>query len=283
MRREMVIFGASLVALQLASSGAQASTPAGSLTPISLALPPTATLLKAPPAAEPTAEAAKPPAVPRRAAKVHAAAVHHVRPAVARPAVQVSAVTAPVEPLPEPPVLSDQEVQVSQVAERNGDHNFLMVDKNLGKIILFQDGKAIFAGPALTGASPADRLPPGVLKEKFSKLNAFDTKVTPAGRYTVSRGRDGDYGTVLDINEIRGRDWGIAIHKVYLGTPSEHRDTRLRSPNDDDKHITFGCINVTPDAIRFLLRELPAKGATPLYILPEDETRTAAFFTPHNS
>jgi hypothetical protein len=114
-------------------------------------------------------------------------------------------------------------------------------------------------------------------------LNALKDKVTPAGRYTVSRGHDDDYGTLLDINECHGKDWGIAIHKVYLGTPSEHRDARLQSPNEEDKHITFGCINVMPTAIQYLLRELPARHVTPLYILPLDDTKTAAYFTPRNS
>jgi hypothetical protein len=182
-----------------------------------------------------------------------------------------------------PPTLSPQEEQVSATAGQNGDQEFLMVDKALGKIILFENDKPVFSGSALTGESSSDRLPPGALHEKFSKLTSLDTKVTPAGRYTVTRGHDSDYGPLLDINEIKGKDWGIAIHQVYLGTPSERRAERLRSSNDQDKHITFGCINVTPEAIRFLMKELPKNRATPLYILPLDETSTAAYFSPHSS
>jgi hypothetical protein len=183
----------------------------------------------------------------------------------------------------QPAALSHQEERVGQIAVENGDQIFVMVDKALGKIILFENGKPVFSGAALTGESTADRLPPGALAERFSQLNALKDKVTPAGRYTVSRGHDDAYGTLLDINEIHGKDWGIAIHKVYLGTPSEHRDVRLQSPNEEDRHITFGCINVTPTAIQYLLRELPARHATPLYILPLDDTKTAAYFTPRNS
>jgi hypothetical protein len=183
----------------------------------------------------------------------------------------------------QPAALSDQEERVGQIAVENGDQIFVMVDKARGKIILFENGKPVFSGAALTGESTADRLPPGALAERFSQLNALKDKVTPAGRYTVSRGHDDAYGTLLDINEIHGKDWGIAIHKVYLGTPSEHRGARLQSPNEEDKHITFGCINVTPTAIQYLLRELPARHATPLYILPLDDTKTAAYFTPRNS
>jgi hypothetical protein len=112
-----------------------------------------------------------------------------------------------------PPALSDQEEEVGRLADGNGDRDFLMVDKALGKIILFENGKPVFAGSALTGQSKADRLPPGELAAKFDNLNALDTKVTPAGRYTVERGYDQEYGgPLLDVKEIKGKDWGIAIH-----------------------------------------------------------------------
>jgi hypothetical protein len=209
----------------------------------------------------------------------HVRRVHPVQPA----AIQPLPVATPEVKTEAPPTLTHQEEQVSETAGQNGDQEFLMVDKALGKIILFENDKPVFSGSALTGESTADQLPPGALHQKFAKLTALDTKVTPAGRYTVTRGHDSDYGPLLDINEIKGKDWGIAIHQVYLGTPSERRAERLRSPNDQDKHITFGCINVTPEAIRFLMKELPKKRATPLYILPLDETSTATYFSPHSS
>ena len=196
--------------------------------------------------------------------------------------------TADASQLPVAPgpavVLSEQQNEVSQIADARGDRNFLMVDKAHGKIILFENGLPIMAGPALTGESRADHLPKSELTEKFDDLNAPKTKITPAGRFTVQRGFDKDVGGELfDVHEIRGKDWGIAIHQVYLGIPSEHRDVRIMSPRDEVKHITFGCINVTRDAIRFLLHELPEKGPTPLYILPEDASQTTAYFTARTS
>jgi hypothetical protein len=95
--------------------------------------------------------------------------------------------------------------------------------------------------------------------------------VTPAGRYTVSVGFDNAYGEILDVNEIQAKDWDIAIHKVWLGAPSEHRDARLRSARDQDKHITYGCIDVDGSTMEQLLARLPSEDTTPLYILPADE------------
>jgi len=191
----------------------------------------------------------------------------------------------PIPALPStPPALSDQEIEAGQLANDRGDKTFLMVDKALGKIILFENGQPIFAGPALTGQSLADRIPKHDLTANFDTLNAVNTKITPAGRYTIARGYDEEVGGPLfDVNEIHGKDWGIAIHQVYLGTPSEHRDKRIRSNNDDDKHITFGCINVTPEALALFLHELPEKGKIPLYVLPEDASQTANYLAPHES
>ena len=186
-------------------------------------------------------------------------------------------------PDPSAVALSDQEQQVSEIAAGRGDRDYLMIDKSRGQIILFREGRPVLSGPALTGESPLDRLPPGVLAKKFTRHAPLNEKVTPAGRFTVSRGHDRELGPTFDINEIDGKDWGLAIHQVYLGTPSEHRGERLRSTTEADNHITFGCINVTPDMMRRLMSDLPNKRSTPLYILPRDTDRTAAFFGSRHS
>jgi hypothetical protein len=177
-----------------------------------------------------------------------------------------------------PPVLSSEAARVSQVAEQNGDKQFLMVDKALGEIILFENGKPVFSGPVLTGASMGDRVPPKVLSFSGTHPLTLDQKVTPAGRFTVTAEVDPEYGRVWTLNEIHGKDWDFAIHQVYLGFAAEHRDARLHSADIADHHITFGCINVEPSTIQTLSRHLPQKGKVPLYILPNDESLVAALF-----
>jgi hypothetical protein len=193
--------------------------------------------------------------------------------------------TADVPVLPStPPVLTSQESDAGQMANAQGDTTFLMVDKARGRIILFENGQPVFAGPALTGQSTADEMPKTELTANFDTLNAPNTKITPAGRYTVQRGFDPEVGGPLfDIHEIRGKDWGIAIHQLYLGIPSEHRDVRIMSPSAEDKHITYGCINISTPSMQVLLHELPGKTLIPLYILPEDASQTAAYLTPRTS
>jgi len=174
--------------------------------------------------------------------------------------------------------LSPQAKLVSQIAARNHDQNFLMVDKLHALLFYFKNGQPIYSDPVLTGASTADRFTPDILAKSFSEPLTQSQKITPAGRYTVTRDYDPLYGIIFEINEIHGKDWSLAIHTVYLGLPHEKRRERLQSPSPHDNLVTYGCMNIDADGIRFLARHLPKKGKTPLYILPRDESATATFF-----
>jgi hypothetical protein len=207
---------------------------------------------------------------------------HHARHSAAAPG-EAGQGIAPQNPagVEFSPGLSSQERQVSEVAAEKGDREFLMIDKALGKLIVFDDGKPVLSGAALTGASADDHFKPGILRKPDSYKFTTDEKVTPAGRFTVSRTYDNELGTTFEINEVHGKDWWIGIHRVYLGIPSEHRQERLQSGNPEAEHITFGCINVAPETLHYLTAHLPRKGKTPVYILPRDETATLEFFAPH--
>jgi hypothetical protein len=170
--------------------------------------------------------------------------------------------------------LSPAATWVSQIAARNGDRTFILVDKARGKLFLFANGAPIFTSAALTGSSLADRLPYDALSKTFAEASDLRYRVTPAGRFTVSPGHDRTYGNTLDINEIKGRNWIIAIHLV----PSQSREARLASTSDQDKHATEGCVNVDANTIRVLTRLLEMRRSTPLYIVPNDERMVSQFF-----
>lgn len=178
------------------------------------------------------------------------------------------------------PGLSPVARQVSQIAARFGDQNYLMLDKTDGQIIVFERGTPTFSGAALTGENPVDIIPADAFIKPFSETRGLKYKVTPAGRFTVSSGFDPAYGETLDVNEIQGKDWDIAIHRVWLGAPAEHRDVRLRTPTGQDKHITYGCIDVEGGTMSQILRRLPNRERTPLYILPEDTSLITKLFQP---
>ena len=195
-----------------------------------------------------------------------------------RPSV-TSQVVAEHSPSPE---LSAAALRISRIAERNGDHDFLVIDKAEGRITAFEHGTPTFSGAALTGESLTDIIPQDAFTKSFAETRGLKYKVTPAGRFTVSPGYDPAYGETLDVNEVHGKDWDISIHRVWLGAPAEHRDVRLRTATGQDKHITYGCIDVDAETMRQLLRRLPHKARVPLYILPVNEHLEATLFGSHD-
>jgi hypothetical protein len=128
----------------------------------------------------------------------------------------------------------------------------------------------------------ADQFPPDAIAKPFSQDVGIKYKVTPAGRFTLTQGHDQAFGETFDINELQGSDWMIAIHQVWLGIRSQHRDARLLSASDQDKHITEGCIDVDPNTITQLLRLLPNANGTAIYILPNDESLIKGLFQPRS-
>lgn len=133
----------------------------------------------------------------------------------------------------------------------------------------------------MTGESTADRVPPDGVSLKFSEfVGAIEYRVTPAGRFTLTRGYDKEFGLQFNINEIKGPDWSIPIQQVYLATPAERREYRLKSAHQEHKQITHGGINVSPETMHFLASKLPEDRAAVLYVLPHDESKTAQYLTP---
>lgn len=73
-------------------------------------------------------------------------------------------------------------------------------------------------------------------------------KDTPKGTFDLSivkTNKRGYGGDVLKFKE--DAKYIYAIHRVWTLKPSERRLERIASPNPADRHITYGCINVTDD------------------------------------
>lgn len=78
---------------------------------------------------------------------------------------------------------------------------------------------------------------------------------TPVGHFPVEHvataepGYGGDILQFAETGEV-----AYAIHRVWLGKPSEHREARLRSDDTQDRRsVTHGCINVDPATYQALL------------------------------
>ena len=73
-------------------------------------------------------------------------------------------------------------------------------------------------------------------------------KETPKGTFNLNiyiTNRKGYGGEVLGFHQ-RGKEL-FAVHRVWLGNPSEKRDARIKSDEVADRLITNGCINISEE------------------------------------
>lgn len=69
---------------------------------------------------------------------------------------------------------------------------------------------------------------------------------TPIGNYQIVPREvlePGYQGEVLQFKEDVTSVF--SIHRIWLGSPKEHRMERIQSSNPKDRTITHGCVNVT--------------------------------------
>jgi hypothetical protein len=142
---------------------------------------------------------------------------------------------------------------------------FVIVDKKHARIYAFDGAGALtVTAPALLGAAYGDTTVPGIGDKALSDIPASE-RTTAAGRFVAELGQELGGGEVLWVDY----DSGLSLHRVYTGTPSEHRQQRLDTPTIADNRISWGCINVP--AAFFDRVVLPAfrhsKGI--VYVLPE--------------
>jgi len=150
---------------------------------------------------------------------------------------------------------------------------FLLADKLNGVMYAFDgDGALIAKSPALFGASKGDILTAEQAAKPIEQTTQAD-KITPAGIYPAQI-KSGEYG-----NSLYFADYGatqLAVHRVYLGTPSEQRMQRLQSENPNDNRISYGCINALPEFIDNVIIPNFA-GKSQVVILP-DSTSAESYF-----
>lgn len=73
-------------------------------------------------------------------------------------------------------------------------------------------------------------------------------RTTPAGRYDMhiyQTDKAGYGGDVIGFKQEG--DFLFALHRVWLGKPSERRLARIASPDPSERIMTNGCINVSDE------------------------------------
>lgn len=161
-----------------------------------------------------------------------------------------------------------------RATDANRGKSFIVADKAAGQLHAFMaDGTLIRSAPALYGESLADAMTPEQLAKPLDKMTRAD-KITPAGRWNVTLQDSPEYGWVLSF---KGGN-GLAIHSVYLGTPSENRLGRLSSKISSDNYVSWGCINVPAEFAHNVLKDNFTSKDHGLFILPIQTENTYKSF-----
>ena len=142
-----------------------------------------------------------------------------------------------------------------QQAKDHSGRNYVIADKKAGVLyVMNSKGGVLATAPALYGMNKGDSLEVGR---------------TPAGRFMLQNTELVNEGYGGDIQVfVRDGPSVMAIHRVWLGRPSESREARLASATPNDNRITAGCINAPAEFYNKHLRDLDQSR---LYVIPETE------------
>lgn len=169
--------------------------------------------------------------------------------------------------------------QVANWVTSTGDNlelPFLIVDKVHARVFAFSaNGVPRGSAPVLIGTARGDITPEGIGQRRLADISPAD-RITPAGRFISALGNDLGPKDVLWIDY----EAGISLHRVVRGNVADHRAQRLASATTEDKHITYGCINVPANFFDSVVRPLLKQSNGMVYILPEVRPLREVFAIP---
>jgi hypothetical protein len=147
----------------------------------------------------------------------------------------------------------------------NAGMPFVIIDKVAAKVFVFDaQGRLSGAAPALLGLARGDEAAAGIGDRSLAEIGPKD-RITPAGRFVASLGRDLGQKDVLWVDYKSG----VALHRVITTNPAEHRLARLASHSPLQRRISYGCINVPAGFYDAVIDPTFASTSGVVYILPE--------------
>ena len=142
---------------------------------------------------------------------------------------------------------------------------FAVLDKLGARMYVFdRAAKLVGTSMVLLGSATGDDTPPGVGDKPLSAIRAHE-RITPAGRFVSEPGHDADGNDVVWVDY----DAAVAMHRVQVIDPKEHRFERITTPSADDKRISNGCINVPIPFFETIVRPTLGRANAIVYVLPE--------------
>lgn len=155
---------------------------------------------------------------------------------------------------------------------------FAILDKRGARVYVFDpDARLMGSSLVLLGSAPGDDSVPGIGERPLSRIRSNE-RTTAAGRFVSQPGLDDSGDEVVWVDY----DAALAMHRVKVVDPKEHRFERIATDSIADKRISNGCINVP---IRFFDSVVePALGHSRavVYILPEIKPLRQVFQTAYD-
>ena len=160
-------------------------------------------------------------------------------------------------------------------ANSTGNEVSLVLDPAVGKLYVMKGRRIVDDSPALYGKAGIGAIDQTILNSSVEQTTE-EMKVTPAGRFPLKMVPSEEYGTAIDF--LKGPNASFAIHRVYLGNPSERRADRLANSDPKNKNISYGCVNVSSDFYDNVLSKLDLSGSAFAYLLPSSEISLGKYF-----
>jgi hypothetical protein len=158
-------------------------------------------------------------------------------------------------------------------AHDNAGRPFAVIDKRGAYLYVFDEsGRLRASSPVLLGAAVGDDSAPGIGARPIDKVRPAE-RTTPAGRFAAQPGTDDAHQNVVWVDYAGG----VAMHRVLLSNPAEHRLQRLASPSAAERRISYGCINLPFSFFDDVVWPMIGLRHGIVYILPEVEPIAVAF------
>ncbi len=152
---------------------------------------------------------------------------------------------------------------------------FAILDKRGARVYVFDpDAHLMGSSLVLLGSAPGDDSVPGIGDRPLSQVRS-DERTTAAGRFVSEPGHDdsGDEVVWVDYHAA------LAMHRVKVVDPKEHRFERIATDSIADKRISNGCINVPIAFFDSVVEPDLGHSRAVIYILPEIKPLRQVFQT----
>jgi hypothetical protein len=161
------------------------------------------------------------------------------------------------------------------VATSGDNHRlpFAILDKRGARAYVF-DASARLVGSSLVlfGSAAGDDSVAGIGDRRLADLRP-EERTTAAGRFVSEPGHDDTGDSVIWVDY----DAALAMHRVKVIDPKEHRLQRIATPSIEDKHITNGCINVPVDFFDSVVQPWLGHSPAIVYVLPQTKPVAQVF------